>query len=1069
MPRLFRIRERINIQLENTGDNNSVSFEDGNQDDIIPETKKKMAQYVSDITKEGGNQPYLIAGGFDGPALQDQHGNPAGFAPDFDTNSTSTSHLQKIRENAGDNVAALFENTSHSGQLDTQEQGRFVVRKGKSSLPESVPNGEDILLSLNRLGDSAPFAVRVDQVLVDNNGFSESKPFFPTLRASESSEEAEDNFTVSHLQKIKGIHGPRRFPTTITTGTEESTILKIKELKKIGLLTMLAGSGELDLPVIPGESELVTTIVPGLARLGQRIPVSKFNAARVYKEVNPNFDIPTTNEGFVDNGNVLSYGNTNNYVATFSGQNSLPSVVSATAMMLTVGGLIKATAAVYSALSERNNIINTDSSIETQSYTVDERVRRLGSHEPKPLHKIPNGGFQINVVKTVHNFMDCVSKGTNLFFGLTENGNSFIDLASEADNLAAVNTIGRNHGYYNVVLRNIIRNVTSFISPVVNSVDKLSSTGEFQDFGNVLDSFNPISNLEKLNSSVVLQFMNTLATMGDVALSAEDINPNVDFASAFDAVKELYPNAQGLNPAILHVKNRLSNGKLAWRQTTARSMYILPDSLMSAGRRFGGNKENELLNIAASGDDISTKRIEDGKGTIFVSAESDLKNSSRIKQEIVAKMENYLEKDYMPFYFHDLRTNEIISFHAFLDGVSDSFEASFNETEGFGRVDKVYTYKSTNRSLNVSFKLVALDEEDQSHMWYKINKLVTLVYPQWTKGREISWGDNKMIQPFSQQPSSTPMVRMRLGDLFKTNYSKFAVARLFGISDDASKFKLENITSENNDNSFETQRRFIENLSNIRDLRQENEYTEGSFLMVRPNYQGPNQQGFPRANAVGTPSAQGLLNRNGTPRIDRGLVLSYTTRAMVVEATQRGATHVKIQLTSPGEGETGVFTVPFTQTFPDERDIQITARRNATGSTASDTSSTTQQENQSAIDAFLNSETNPIFKSFESTKGKGLAGVIKSIRYDFSETTWSTENFNGRVPTIVKVEIDFAPIHDIAPGIDSNGFMTAPVYNAGRFMNNLATDDSIDIKRQETEFNSARRSLNITGIGNGRQ
>jgi hypothetical protein len=160
----------------------------------------------------------LIAGAFDGPALQDQHGNPAGLAPDFDTNSTSTSHLQKIRENAGDNVAALFENTSHSGQLDTQEQGRFVVRKGKSSLPESVPNGEDILLSLNRLGDSAPFAVRVDQVLVNNNGFSESKPFFPTLRASESSEEAEDNFTVSRLQKTKGIHGPRRFPTTVTTG-----------------------------------------------------------------------------------------------------------------------------------------------------------------------------------------------------------------------------------------------------------------------------------------------------------------------------------------------------------------------------------------------------------------------------------------------------------------------------------------------------------------------------------------------------------------------------------------------------------------------------------------------------------------------------------------------------------------------------------------------------------------------------------------------------------------------------------------------------------------------------------
>jgi hypothetical protein len=39
----------------------------------------------------------------------------------------------------------------------------------------------------------------------------------------------------------------------------------------------------------------------------------------------------------------------------------------------------------------------------------------------------------------------------------------------------------------------------------------------------------------------------------------------------------------------------------------------------------------------------------------------------------------------------------------------------------------------------------------------------------------------------------------------------------------------------------------------------------------------------------------------------------------------------------------------------------------------------------------------------------------------------------------VKYNFLFLPIHDIVPGIDSDGFMTAPVYPVGRYAN-ITTD-----------------------------
>ena len=52
-------------------------------------------------------------------------------------------------------------------------------------------------------------------------------------------------------------------------------------------------------------------------------------------------------------------------------------------------------------------------------------------------------------------------------------------------------------------------------------------------------------------------------------------------------------------------------------------------------------------------------------------------------------------------------------------------------------------------------------------------------------------GDQKFIQPFSQIPTASPMIRLRVGDVIKSNYSKFGLARLFGLGQGAEAFNIQ--------------------------------------------------------------------------------------------------------------------------------------------------------------------------------------------------------------------------------------------------------------------------------------
>ena len=121
------------------------------------------------------------------------------------------------------------------------------------------------------------------------------------------------------------------------------------------------------------------------------------------------------------------------------------------------------------------------------------------------------------------------------------------------------------------------------------------------------------------------------------------------------------------------------------------------------------NYANRLTQAYSGGEIPDSSAMKKKLGVPAVEA-----NKSRFSREEVEAIENMLEAEHTPFYFHDLRTNEIVSFHAFLNALSDSFSPAFQSTSGFGRIEDVHIYEKTTRAIQVDFTLVSMTKADMT-------------------------------------------------------------------------------------------------------------------------------------------------------------------------------------------------------------------------------------------------------------------------------------------------------------------------------------------------------------------
>jgi hypothetical protein len=96
-------------------------------------------------------------------------------------------------------------------------------------------------------------------------------------------------------------------------------------------------------------------------------------------------------------------------------------------------------------------------------------------------------------------------------------------------------------------------------------------------------------------------------------------------------------------------------------------------------------------------------------------------------------------------------TSNVMVFRAFLDTLSDSFNAGYNEFKYNGRGESFYTYDSFNRDISFSFKIAAQSAREMKPLYRKLNYLASNTAPEYnqTSGRMM-----------------TPFMRLTIGSYF---------------------------------------------------------------------------------------------------------------------------------------------------------------------------------------------------------------------------------------------------------------------------------------------------------------
>lgn len=951
------------------------------QKDIATPTKKTLADYLSNVTKgTQGSTPvpndFPVDPGLTDVALTDEKGNPTSLAP-----------------TANSSAFAVDVTTTYSDQYPSIQQD---IKKGKSS--RVAVDGNALLADVNTT--SKPIIDKYVSSVLKRNRFTVAAP-------------------VSTLDDVG--NPPKDYNPTLHRPTQKGSSVQgegftLDRLALVGpILTTRAG---LELGATsPGYDPNSTggeagALLPGVAQLAvQRVNQRLLTAHDVLQGLTTD---EVSDNNFISPG-TLSWGALNNVDDPFSGLDALGMAVTSAAL---VAGLI----VVVEGLSVVIGMITTQAKHATHDaqgryalgsfYADQKKSTNGGLLGAVSAVASANVGALLGIQPTNFPFSVALRKGTKAFFGI-DKGGSLLDTLGGA----ATRGLTADAGFNTVVARTIIRSSLT----IIDSVKKVG--------GNPINATKHVLALvDVLKTSKLISACNVFAQLGDALLSVPDSYIDTDAAG------QLKLSAQDMaNPTFTAAsKNRLPGSlKLAWAGNRAPAMYLVPSNVVVsalAGKNIGAF-------------DATVGALSDLDATALVKVGSN-DTGWRIATEDVEAFEKQLDAEYVPFYFHDVRTNEIVSFHAFLTSLTDDFKPEYESSDAYGRVEPVRIYKGTSRTISVGFWIVATSLPDFDAMWTKINKLVTMVYPQYTAGKQLQdkSGNYTFTQPFSQLIGASPMVRLRLGDLFRSNYSRFGLARLFGLGDtgfELNQQHLANVDSISQGDMDALGKAFLNALKNPTGLTF---VPQGNIGYARYDV----EKGGGLSISVGSgdkPTHASTFWQTGTPdkfmvKIEK-LLDGNNVAVCTVEVNEdadfvgTNVTPEKIrrQHDDPKDFAQryigGKYVIPVTSLRPTRTTVQKIVSKSVTIN--ADTFAT-------ELDKFLRdtgADANAVAKSFRDTGGKGLAGFIGGLNFNwYDSVTWETGT-DRRAPKMCKVTIEFMPIHDISPGLDHRGFNRAPVYSVG--------------------------------------
>lgn len=780
------------------------------------------------------------------------------------------------------------------------------------------------------------------------------------------------------------------------------SLLTLRATKELGARDSYGRDGP------DGAGASLSAILPGGSQSGLlKVDVSDLDVTDVLNSIIDNKTEPANlNPDIISKHRVLSigsesYGQMNNVLESFSGLLPLGMIGLSTALVLSLKIAIRAVLAVFLLISSASKSAATKTDSIGRHFLGNYQLSAGFEDDSFPPLPLPASLFGLR--ETRFPFGDCVDAGIGAFFG-DGVGDSF-------------KRILESPGFYAVFSRSIVMSAATFVDQVKDVVK-----------GNPVQvAQNIIGLVEVIRSSKVVSAMNMFAAIGDATLTLENSNEITNERhSSIDSIDD--ESSTGY-------KNRLKGSlRIAWGVGNSPSAFLIPASFQNSLAAF-----HQLAK--ASANPALTGLL---KNKIDAAKALGNPDTHALSHDVVRETEAALDAEYMPFYFHDLRTNEIIAFPAFLAGLNDNFSVNYENSDGYGRVDPVKIYKSTTRKISLTFFIASTNIQDFDQMWFKINKLVTMVYPQWSEGTHLKSPDStsSFTQPFSQIPSASPVVRLRLGDLLRSNYSKFALARLFGVGE-KDKFTIPGLSEINIDEATlkKIEARAKHFLDDTRQL---------DTNVIYDAYPGEYEEAEDKKGRLGDAAAGAASAATG------GAVGGAKPK-------ERHYVHILTRVKLQKIVDNDLYIVVFVDqnNKPLWNGRKFVAKRSQlslnTDALLQDLSpsqfSNVDDSAVKALQEFFDPKNNAIVRSFESTSGKGLACTIDSMDFTWLDNmTWETQVYGSRAPKMCKVAISITPIHDIAPGIDSNGFNRAPVYNVGRAVNSFGGDSWDDSAKGRQAF-----------------
>lgn len=735
--------------------------------------------------------------------------------------------------------------------------------------------------------------------------------------------------------------------------------------------------------------------------------------------------------------NAGSYAQMNTFLEPFSVGTRFSSVsmfMMSTAAMLTIILVCLGLGALLNKFGKVNK--SSKFSIPTEDLQVPDSLPlgRRKNAEPDLVRQL------LQITNTDYDFEDAVTIGIPLMFGISSPTASITAAISNPTTLLTIaENLALSGGFY----ANFTRRLIAEGSSIVNVFAKIGGSAT-----EGVESF--LKGIENLLDSPLYKFIMIAAGVGDIAmqsvLGVRSVSHNEKFVvkrASFDAYKTPGIIGEKLDgggqiPTFRKQQYRWASIDDRWNGANSLSLKTfystqrkLPPGVLPNGMPKGNNR---MLDP----DENSRRKIEDA-----------------------------LDAEYMPFYIHDMRTGEIMSMPAFITEFAETFTANYNSVEGIGRQDPVRLYQKTERGVTFGFMLVAYSSQDQDHLWWTINRLVSMCYPQYSKGRsrqtipEKDGSFQTFIQPFSQVQAASPMVRLRLGDVFKSNYSRFGLMRLFGVGMNGG---YTDTTRNVDEQKVALEQAEAAAADKYEESIKKNGFSVGTrieFKKIGTAYgskEGLNTDFLPNVKIVAgtegvivgvyskelqlTSKNFKFLEKLGDPEISYQVqqIENYAGYTIYAKSSQ---------ILGPAEDAR--------KKFIDADSDVINARKKLEAA---------QEKAQTVDNDPFSARNNAIVRSFNSSRGRGVAGFITTLGLDYGigNYQWSIDP-GSRAPMVVKISLGFAPITDLPLGLDYEGRMRNPSHPVGALAGSFGDpyyaslgDKAIDVNEVHKNIKTVNKS-----------